>query len=210
MLATFSTLALAATLGVAPRPAMSPIFYSSIAPDTTPTAATSPSFESVQAQDQAETQSNDRAIAQRGPLASPRDTARGKIGKAHLVVDYGQPSKRGREIFGGLVPYDQVWRTGANAATVLVTDKTITIGTLTLPAGRYTLYTIPSATSWQLIVNREVGQWGLTYHQEYDIGRVPMTVSGVKDPLEKFTIDFTKNTLRMRWDTTVAQVRITG
>src|SRR5580704_8423860 len=104
----------------------------------------------------------------RDSILSPRDTARATIGAAHVLVDYGRPSKRGRVIFGGLVPYGEVWRTGANAATILVTDKDLTIGHQTVPAGTYTLYTIPSASKWQLIINKEVGQWGLTYHQEFD------------------------------------------
>ena len=167
------------------------------------------SFASVQAQDQAETQRNNAFVASQGAIASPRDTAHATIGGAHVTVDYGRPSKRGRDIFGGLVPYGQVWRTGANMATTLVTDKDLMIGTLSVPAGSYTLFTMPSASGWQLIVNKENGQWGLTYHPEYDLGQTPMTVSSAKTPVEKFMIDFSNGMLRLQWDTTVVQVAVT-
>jgi hypothetical protein len=162
----------------------------------------------TQAKDQARTQQLNQFVASRGPLQSPRDTARATIGTAHVVIDYGRPSKRGRDIFGGLVPYGQVWRTGANAATVLQTDQPLWIDTLKVPAGTYTLYTLPSATGWQLIVNKEVGQWGLVYHPEFDLGRVPMTVATTtaSPAVEKFLIKVGKGWLRLRWDTTVVQV----
>jgi hypothetical protein len=178
-------------------------------PKPAPQSAGGPTtLAAVQAQDQAQTAQLNQFVASRGPLASPRDTARATIGSAHVLVDYGRPSKRGRVIFGDLVPYGQVWRTGANPATTLVTDKDLMIGTQLVPAGTYTLYTIPSQSSWQLVINKEVGQWGLVYHQEYDLGRVPMTVSSTKSPVEKFLIDFSKGTMRLQWDTTVVQVPI--
>lgn len=165
---------------------------------------------STQAQDQAQTQQLNQFVASQGPLQSPRDTARATIGHAHVMIDYGRPSKRGRVIFGGLVPYDSVWRTGANAATVLKTDRALRLDTLQVPAGTYTLYTIPSATGWQLIVNKEVGQWGLIYHPEFDLGRVPMTVAttAAAPPTEQFLIDLVKGELRLHWDTTLVHVPI--
>ena len=167
-------------------------------------------FAATQAQDQAQTQQNNQFVASnQNPILSPRDTARATVGGAHLLVDYGRPSRRGRAIFGALVPYGQVWRTGANAATVLKTDKALKLDTLTVPPGEYTLYTLPSATGWQLIVNKEVGQWGLTYHPEFDLGRVPMTITSTKTPVEKFLIDLPKGKLRLQWDTTVAEVPVT-
>jgi hypothetical protein len=143
-------------------------------------------------------------------ILSPRDTTRATVGTAHVLVDYGRPSKRGRVIFGGLVPYGKVWRTGANAATTFVTDKDLTIGTQTVPAGTYTLYTLPSASSWLLIINKQTGQWGTQYDQSQDLVRIPMTVSSVKSPVEKFVIDFSQGNMRLCWDTTVAQVSIAG
>src|SRR5580704_1818688 len=109
----------------------------------------------------------------RDSVLSPRDTARATIGKAHVLVDYGRPSKRGRVIFGSLVPYGQVWRTGANAATTFVIDKDLTIGAQTVPAGTYTLYTLPSASNWLLIINKQTGQWGTEYDQSQDLVRIP-------------------------------------
>src|SRR4051812_36783509 len=94
------------------------------------------------------------AQAQR-PVLSPRDSAVASFGAAKVSVDYSRPSKRGREIFGGLVPWNQVWRTGANAATTLVTSRDLDIGGTLVPAGTYTLYTLPSPTGWKLIVNKQ-------------------------------------------------------
>jgi hypothetical protein len=162
----------------------------------------------IQARDQAMTARANKSMASRGPIASPRDTARATIGAAHVLVDYGRPSKRDRVIFGGLVPYDQVWRTGANMATTLVTDKALTIGNQTVPAGSYSLYTVPSKSSWQLIINKEVGQWGLTYRPEFDLGKTLMTVSTSTSPVEKFLIDFSDGKMRLQWDTTVVEVPI--
>ena len=84
---------------------------------------------------------------------------------------------RGRKIFGGLVPYDQVWRTGANAATSLKTDVDLTIGGANVPAGSYTLYTLPGMNSWKLIINKQTGQWGTEYSEGQDLARVDMKVS---------------------------------
>jgi hypothetical protein len=150
------------------------------------------------------------------PLASPRDTARGTIGGAHLLVDYGRPSKRGRQIFGAssgaVVPYDQVWRTGANAATTFVTDKDLVIGTTPVPAGTYTLYTLPGASSWQLIINKQTKQWGTEYHQDQDLARIPMTVTTLPTSVEKMEIAIVPSgntgTLDINWDTTKASVPI--
>ncbi len=144
-------------------------------------------------------------------LLSPRDTARGTIGGAHLLVDYGRPSMRGRAIFGEktLVPYDKVWRTGANAATTLVTDKDITIGGIPVPAGTYTLYSLPSAKGWQLIINKQTGQWGTEYDQTKDLARVPMKLTTIASPVEKFEIVVGSDSmLHLRWDTVDAAVPV--
>ncbi len=146
------------------------------------------------------------------PIPSPRDTTRGTVGAAHVLIDYGRPSKRGRQIFGGLVPYDVVWRTGANAATTFVTDKDLVIGTTPVPAGTYTLYTLPGASSWQLIINKQTTQWGTEYHQDQDLARIPMTVTTLPAPVEKMAIAIVPSgnagALDIDWDTTRASVRI--
>ena len=130
-----------------------------------------------------------------------------------VSIEYSRPSMRGRKIFGGLVPYDEVWRTGANAATSLKTDVALTIGGANVPAGSYTLYTLPGANSWKLIINKQTGQWGTNYDQSQDLARVDMKVSQRSSPLEQFTISFDKTggdsaTLKLEWDTTIASVEV--
>lgn len=152
-------------------------------------------------------------VAQNKP-ASPPAKAEGKIGGKNISVDYSAPSKRGRVIMGGLVPYEKVWRTGANAATTLRTDVDVTIGNLAVPAGTYTLYTIPGEKEWTLIVNTQTGQWGTKYDQSKDLGRVKMSIKPVKDTVETFVVDVkpsgAKNgTLTLTWENTEASVPIT-
>jgi hypothetical protein len=143
--------------------------------------------------------------------ASPRDTVRGTIGAATLLVDYGRPSRRGRQIFGSLVPHDQVWRTGANAATTFVVGGPIQIGGQPLAAGTYTLYSLPSLNGWTLIVNGQTGQWGTEYAEGRDVLRVPMSLSRV-EPVETFRISVeggaSEGHLVFAWDTLQGSVPI--
>lgn len=148
-------------------------------------------------------------VAQNRP-ASPRDSVRATVGAAKVLIDYGRPSKRGRIIFDSLVPYGAVWRTGANQATTLVTDKPLMVGTLSVPAGTYTIYTVPNKTSWSLIINKQTGQWGTEYNAPQDLGRVEMSVASLPTPVEMFTIKIADNKLSMSWDTTVASVAISS
>lgn len=148
------------------------------------------------------------------PLSPPAKAA-GTIGGKNVTIDYSAPSKRGRDIMGALVPYGKVWRTGANAATTLVTDGDLMIGSLHVPAGTYTLYTIPGETEWTLIVNKQTGQWGTNYDQAQDLGRVKMTVKPVKDPVETFAIALAPSgaksgTLTLSWENTAASVALMG
>jgi hypothetical protein len=150
-----------------------------------------------------------------GPVASPRDTARGTVAGAHLLVDYGRPSKRGRVIWGGLVPWGEVWRTGANAATTFVTDQDLVIGGTAVPAGTYTLYSVPSQSGpWLLVVNKQTKQWGIEYHPEQDLARIPMTTSPVSPAVEKFAISIVPEgqggAMHLAWDATQATVGIKG
>ena len=153
-------------------------------------------------------------VAQGNKPASPAGEATLKFDDGKTVtIEYSRPSMRGRKIFGGLVPYDQVWRTGANAATSLKTDVALTVGAASVPAGNYTLYTLPGATSWKLIINKQTGQWGTEYNQSQDLARVDMKVNQRSSPLEEFTISFDKISgnsamLRLEWDTTVASVDV--
>jgi Protein of unknown function (DUF2911) len=153
-------------------------------------------------------------VAQGSKPASPPGEATLKFDDGRTVtINYSRPSIRGRKIFGGLVPYNEVWRTGANAATSLKTDVALTIGGASVPAGSYTLYTLPGATSWKLIINKQTGQWGTEYDKSQDLARVDMKVSQRSSPLEEFTISFDKTsgnsaTLKLEWDTTVASVDV--
>ncbi len=129
-----------------------------------------------------------------------------------VKVDYCQPAKKGREIFGGLVPYGQVWRTGANEATIIEVKQDVTVAGQPLKAGKYTLWTIPSQQGWIAIINRETGQWGTSYDQSKDVFRAPI-VSRPHNPMaEKFTINFTPiengADMVLAWDETEAIVPI--
>lgn len=138
-----------------------------------------------------------------GP-ASTLDTARASIGGSNLEVVYSRPSKRGRVIFGNVVPWGEVWRTGANAATQLTTTRDLVIGGTTVPAGKYTLWTLPTPSGAQLIINSQTGQWGTDYDPKRDFARVDLTTTMLSTPTEKFTISIDPSgnggVLRMAWD----------
>lgn len=146
------------------------------------------------------------ALAQHGeakkPLSPPAKAEATVKGKK-VTIDYSAPSKRGRTIMGELVPYGKVWRTGANAATTLTTEADLMIGSLHVPAGKYTLYTIPGEKEWTLIVNKQTGQWGTDYDDKQDLGRTKLTVAPVKDAVETFTIGV-GDTLSFTWENTKA------
>jgi len=135
---------------------------------------------------------------------SPPDTVRATIGGANLAVAYSRPLKRGRVIFGNVVPWNQVWRTGANAATVFTTDKDLVFGTTVVPAGKYTLWTLPTPTGAKLIFNSETGQWGTDYHSAKDFASVALTAKQVSPPVEQFVIGVVPQgsggLLRFSWD----------
>ena len=128
------------------------------------------------------------ATAQAAGPSSPRDSVSASIGNATVLVDYGRPSRRGRAIFGGLVPYDAVWRTGANAATTLVLGGDVELGGQPLRAGTYTLYSLPARDGWTLIVSGQTGQWGTEYNAGRDVLRVPLETSRPPAPVDTFTI----------------------
>lgn len=142
-----------------------------------------------------------------GPASamSLRDTAHATIGAASLLVDYGRPTARGRTILGNIVPFGEVWRTGANAATQFTTSSTITVGGLELAPGTYTLWTLPTAGGVQLIVNKQTKQWGTQYDAVQDLGRVAVATERLKIPVERFTVSITPNDathgiLVIEWD----------
>jgi hypothetical protein len=119
---------------------------------------------------------------------SVRDTVRASIGGATFTVDYGRPLARGRTLLGDVIPYDRVWRTGANAATQFTTSAPITLAGMVVPAGSYTLWTVPRAKGVELIVNRQTGQWGTGYDPARDLARAPMKSETLAAPVERFTI----------------------
>ncbi|MDZ4675261.1 MAG: DUF2911 domain-containing protein [Gemmatimonadota bacterium] len=146
--------------------------------------------------------------------ASPRDSAKVTIGAAHLSLDYGRPSMRGREIFGGLVPYGQPWRAGANRATHFTTDKALAFGSTTVPAGTYTLHVLPiSATAWKLIISKKVDIWGIPYPEGEDLVRLDMTVAQTPAPVEAMEIVLAAQgsggVLKIRWARTEGSIPFT-
>jgi len=159
-------------------------------------------------------QMDDMKPAANKPLLSPAASASAAIGTATIDITYNAPSMRGRKIMGGLVPYGHVWRTGANPATTLTTSADLHFGSLFVPAGTHTLYTLPGEKDWLLIVNKQTGQWGTEYNQAQDLGRVPMLAKPVSSPQEVLSISFEHTTpasteLHIRWETTDRYIKIT-
>jgi hypothetical protein len=145
------------------------------------------------------------------PASATCDLGGGKT----ITTNYSSPRMKGRRIYGDLVPFGQVWRAGANEATTFVTTSDVVVGGKTVPAGNYTIFTIPTADKWTLIVNKKTGEWGIPYKYESDeLARADMTVSKLSAPVENFTIGYDKSasgcTLQMDWETTRASADITA
>ena len=122
-----------------------------------------------------------------GKAGSPHVRSEWTVDGAHITIEYGRPSLKGRSE-AQVMPPGKEWRTGADEATTLTTDKTLMIGSLHIPAGTYTLYTVPGDTEWQLVVSKKTGQWGIPYPAGEDLGRTPMSVSKNATPVEQLTI----------------------
>ena len=124
------------------------------------------------------------------PVGQPstRDTVNATVGSAHVWIDYGRPALRGRNVWVDGVLGDTLWRTGANAATQLRTDVDLVVGGATVPAGIYTLWTVAKPNGYQLVINRQTGQWGTVYDRARDLVRVPLRETSVAEPVERFTI----------------------
>lgn len=153
------------------------------------------------------------ATREQRTLLSPRDTVELSLEGARVRVDYGRPSMRGRRIMGGLVPFGRVWRTGANAATTLITDADLRIGDAVVPRGTYTIFTLPGEREWLLIVNRQTGQWGTEYNATRDLVRIPMRSERLRQPVEQFTIKLERGangvgTMALEWESTRATVPV--
>jgi hypothetical protein len=146
----------------------------------------------------------DAAGAGLGPT-SPRDSLTATAAGATIAVNYGRPHKRGRTVYGNLVPAGEVWRTGANAATAFTTDRPLKFGDQTLPAGAYTLWSLLTTEGGTLIINGQTGQWGTQYDASKDVLRVPLQVRTLPSPVEEFTITVDSapdgGSLRLTWDT---------
>ena len=124
---------------------------------------------------------------------SPPATATVTLNGKEVSIAYSRPSIRGRKIMGKLVPYGEVWRTGANEATTLKTAANLMMGGVKIPAGTYTLYSLPTENGWKLIVNKQTGQWGTEYDSSQDLARIDLVKSAFPAPVEIFTIAFEKN-----------------
>ena len=154
------------------------------------------------------------ACQDKGKRPSPAAHAQCKLSDGKTItIDYSSPRAKGRKIFGDLVPFGEVWRTGANEATTFVTNTNVSVGGKDVPAGNYTIFTVPTADKWTLIVNKKTGEWGIPYKYETDeLGRVDMTVSQTMSGVEDFTIALDSNdrgcALSMSWENTKASVQI--
>jgi Protein of unknown function (DUF2911) len=138
---------------------------------------------------------------------SPPGTAEVVLKGKKITIDYSRPFLKGRKVGQELAPYGKVWRTGANEATALVTEVDLNIGGTKVPAGKYTIYTLPSEGTWKLIINKQTGQWGTEYNQGQDLTRIDMQKAPLPQSVEQFTISFDKKSentanLNLDWDTT--------
>ena len=144
---------------------------------------------------------------------SPAATAEISLEGGTITIHYSRPYMRGRKIMGGLVPFGQVWRTGADDATALKTPVALEVGGVTIPAGNYTIYSLPSAEKWKLIINKQTGQWGTEYDQKQDLARIDLKKSTLDSPVEQFTIEFVKKgqkeaELILEWENTKLSVPV--
>jgi hypothetical protein len=151
------------------------------------------------------------AVGAQGNRVSPHETTELTLNGKKISVTYGRPYMKGRKIMGALVPFGQVWRTGADEATVLKTDADLMIGSLSIPKGSYAIFTLPSETGWKLIVNKVADQFGaFDYNEKQDLGRVDMKVGKTSAPVEQFTIKLAKSgaggVIKMEWENTSASV----
>jgi len=153
------------------------------------------------------------AVAAQENRVSPHETTEFSLNGKKITVTYGRPYMKGRKIVGALVPYDQVWRTGADEATVLTTEADLMIGNLAVPKGSYAVFTLPSESGWKLIVNKVDKQFGaFDYNEKQDLGRVDMKVGKTSAPVEQFTITLAKagsgGVMKLEWENTSASVDI--
>jgi len=146
---------------------------------------------------------------------SPAASTSMKFGTHDVLLEYSAPSARTRKVEGGLIPYGQVWRAGADSATTLSSDIDLMIGDLRVPKGVHTIYILAGENGWKLIVNNQTGQWGTEYHEDQDLGRTPLKVASLRTaPVETLKYDLHatdphSGMLTMTWCSTLATVRVT-
>ena len=148
-----------------------------------------------------------------GKGGSPHVRGDWTVDGAKISITYGRPYLKGRSVGKEVAPFGKPWRTGADEATTITTDKPLTFGTLAVPAGTYTLYTLPGEADWQLIISKKTGQWGIPYPEGQDFGRVPMKVTMGGAPVEQLTVSVEDTpeggTLNVAWGTTKATAQFT-
>jgi hypothetical protein len=148
------------------------------------------------------------------PAASPTGTIKQRVGVTDIEITYSRPSMRGRKVFGGLVPYDEVWRTGANSATKLTLSTAVKFNGTAIPAGTYELFTIPGKTEWTVIVHKDMSEWGAySYDAKNDIARIKATPVTLAQPVESLAIGINdlrdeSATLNIMWESTRVPVTI--
>ncbi len=146
---------------------------------------------------------------------SPHDTTSAVIEGNRVTIVYGRPYTKERKIWGGLVPYGQIWRTGSDEATLLITQKPLAFGDTTIPAGAYTLWTLPNEDGTaKLAINKQIGQWGASrgdlkeiYDESLDVARIDLKKAALDKPVDQFTMAIEKNPsggglLKMMWENT--------
>jgi hypothetical protein len=144
---------------------------------------------------------------------SPHDSTEVTLKGKKITIEYGRPYLKARKVGQELAPYGKVWRTGADEATALNTEIDLNIGGAKVPAGKYTLYTLPSEGTWKLIINKQTGQWGTQYDESQDLARVDMKKTALPQSVEQFTISFDKKNegaanLNLDWENTRVSVEI--
>ena len=148
------------------------------------------------------------------PAPSPLSTVTQNIGLIEASVTYSRPSVKGREIFGELVPYDKLWRTGANASTKVAFSDEVMVEGIKVPAGTYSLLTIPGKKEWTIILNKNTEMWGVSgYEEAQDVARFKVNASDMKKDLETFTINFSDLSynsadIKMAWANTMVKFRV--
>ena len=146
--------------------------------------------------------------ARQRPRVSPHEHVSGSVDGAAITITYGRPSMRGRVIFGALVPYGRVWCPGADEATTLDSNRPLQIGTLRVPPGPHTIWMLPTATSWMLVVSKERSGFHTRYHASADLGRIELQKRRLDTPVEQLMFAIEKNAsgpgglIAMMWETT--------